>query len=126
MVNSKTIKIPVIGAPITAAPTAAIPLIERTVTIPENPNTDKRFPLIAPADAPMKSAGENIPPKRPNPMHAEVAIIFAMKRTTKESRTKLPLCISETVLVPKPKISGIKIPIDPQKTAAIKRFVEGE
>ena len=73
----------------------------------------------------MKSAGENIPPKSPNPMHAEVAIIFAMKRTTKETSTKLPLCIPETVLVPKPKISGMKIPIDPQNTAASTRFVEG-
>ena len=94
--------------------------------IKRNPNIDKTFPLIAPADAPMKSAGENIPPKSPNPMHAEVAIIFAMKRTAKERSTKLPLCISDTAPVPKPKISGMKIPIDPQKTAAIKRFVEGE
>ena len=102
------------GAPITAAPTAAIPLIERTVTRPEIPSIDKMFPLIAPAEAPINKAGEKIPPKRPKPIQTAVIAILARKRIISDINRKFPTCISDTTVVPSPKISGIKIPTEPQ------------
>ncbi len=111
---------------ITAAPTAAIPLIERTVTRPEIPNIDKMFPLIAPAEAPINRAGEKIPPKRPKPIQTAVMAILARKRIISDISRKFPTCISDTTVVPSPRISGIKIPTVPQISAAIIKLFEGE
>tara|TARA_Y100000746_G_scaffold54241_1_gene43492 strand:- start:49 stop:345 length:297 start_codon:yes stop_codon:yes gene_type:complete len=59
-------------------------------------------------------------------MQTAVIAILARKRIIRDINRKFPTCISDTTLVPNPRISGIKIPTVPQISAAIIRLFEGE
>ena len=119
-VNSITITTIQIGAPITAPVTAAIPLITKAGSnFSRTPITTNSSAITAPALAPTSIAGENTPPKKPNPKEIDVAMIFPSKIIIAKYNTNSPETASRTVPVPKPITSGTKWPIALRTTIAI-------
>ena len=118
-VVSRTTRTTEIGAPTTAAVTAANPAIgksEGTVAKPPNIINLLRNP---PAAAPIKAAGEKTPPNKPKPMLRDVASNLSINKTNKNPMPYPPLMILLISRPPVPKISGTKNPTRPQIKAAI-------
>ena len=68
------------GAPITELDTAAIPDTASTESKSGFEDVNGNWNTIAPKTPPKKRAGENNPPKNPNPIQMEVRISFPIKR----------------------------------------------
>ena len=87
-----------------------------------NPTTTNSSATTAPALAPTSKAGENTPPKKPNPNEIDVANIFPIKIIKAKYSTNSPDTALSTVLVPKPITSGTKWPIALKEVIATAYF----
>ena len=76
-----------------------------------------------PSAAPINSAGPKTPPKKPKPIHIDVISILPNRISSRNSMLKVALIIWLICVPPKPKTSGINVPIVPP-TSAVKRMRE--
>ena len=73
-----------IGAPITAAPTAANPQTVKAEPEIPKPKIVKILVAAAPPLAPINNAGEKTPPNKPKPMQIAVIRILKKRRISKK------------------------------------------
>ena len=109
----------VIGAPITELDTAAIAETASTDINSGLFDVIGNWNTIAPSTPPKKSAGENVPPKNPNPIQIEVSINFPNKRVTRQLRICCVVITDIKISVPNPKTSLNIIPHKPQANPAM-------
>ena len=68
---------------------------------------------------PRNKAGENVPPKKPNPIQQLVNTNLHIKRSNKKEKSKFAVITLSNVLVPNPKTSSMNNPKIPQSMPAI-------